>query len=198
VFKILSQRSRKLSGIKLVLIRLASVETWAASQGRGESLYGYRDFLKRHRNRFKHAYVKEDIKITYDEAVERIGRLTGSYKDAAMTILSNGIRISEILTIQDGWVTGKGGKRRQLYGKIYIGKSVPSVSHLSAKLRAVGLKPHTLRKLCATRMANKGATAADLCQVFGWSKLDTAYHYLQARGDDKLRELVSGQEVHLR
>jgi integrase len=187
----LCQQGRKLYGIKTALIRLASVEAWATSHGRGAS-FGYQDFLHRHRNRLKHAYLKEEIKVTYDEAFTRIQGLEDGCREAALTLLENGLRISELTSIRDGFVVGKGGKRRKIYGKIYTGKSLPSISHLSAKLRAVGLKPHTLRKLCATRVADRGATAADLCQIFGWSKLDTAYYYLQAKGDDKLRELVGG------
>jgi hypothetical protein len=38
---------------------------------------------------------------------------------------------------------------------------------------------HGLRKAAAVILAENGATAAELCAIFGWSKLETAEIYIR-------------------
>ena len=167
--------------IKTLFIRVTSLEAYANCGS------AYADFMRKHANRFKHAYVKRELKITFEEALTRIASLEAPYKTLALEMLQTGLRISETSKVSDGHVIGKGAKRRRVYGKISV--QVPR-STFRAKLKAVGLNPHALRKLCATRLAERGATPADLCKIFGWSSIETAYQYLQAKEDDRLLELV--------
>lgn len=168
--------------IKTTFIRVCALEAWSSAGS------AYSDWMKKHSNRFKHAYKKEEVGITYDEALERIRQLgPGNARDFATGLLTTGIRISESYVLEAGKVTGKGGKSRKVYGRI---EGVMPRSTFSARLRSVGMKPHTLRKLCATRLAAAGATPADLCKIFGWSSIGTAYQYLQSRDDEKLNELM--------
>jgi len=185
VYNALQGQGKKPYTIKTTLTRVVQFEGWCRLQGLIKAT-PYADFMKRHRNKLKHAYVREDVSMTYDEAWNKIALMPSPYREAAWTILDNGLRISELSTIRDGHVTGKGGKRRKIYGRIFGGTDV-SVSTLSAQLKAVSLKAHTLRKLCATRVAMRGAPAADLCKIFGWSSIATAFYYLAPKSDQELK-----------
>ena len=192
--KLVEDRAKHLKpyALKTLLIRIVHFENWAreAQLHRGSE---YGQYIRKHKNRFKHAYVKEDIEIGFDEVAARIGSggldHTGSVRDAAESLLRTGLRISELYGVDNGRVTGKGGKQRRTYGTT---PSKPNISQASLRraLRKIGLKPHTLRKLCATRAAERGATPADLCKIFGWSSISTAYQYLQPKDDQRLEELM--------
>lgn len=60
------------------------------------------------------------------------------------------------------------------------------------------LSAHGLRKAAATMLAERGATAPQLCAIFGWNKLETAQRYIRQAdksrmADDGLR-LMSGEQ----
>ena len=185
--KWLKEQGYKPYGIKTIFIRLCSMESWCRKTNR-ISKTPFTDYVHRHANRFKHAYKKEDIQITYNEALRRIDlSLAEPHRSMALSLLRTGLRLSEAYKVSNGMVTGKGEKTRKVYGTIEMTASKHS---LSRKLKAIGLKPHTLRKLCATRLAEKGASAADLCKVFGWSSITTSYQYLQAKDDERLAALM--------
>jgi integrase len=168
--------------VKTLFIRICRLEAWAGGTV-------YRTWYAKHKNRFKYAYRKEEVNYTFEEVQRRLSLLAEPYRTQAVEMLATGLRISEVPKVKDGIVEGKGAKLRPVFGTISM--SVPR-STFWAKLRAVGLKPHTLRKVCATRLAEMGATPADLCKVFGWSSIDTAYQYLQPKDDDRLRSLMKG------
>lgn len=181
VYEHLLAQGAKPYSIKTTFIRLCAVESWANLEP------SFKKWMKKHANRFKHAYKKKDIAISYSEALERIGSLESPYNEMALGLLTTGLRISEAYVVQDGQVTGKGNKQRRVYGTI---KETAPKSTFTRKLKAVGLTPHMLRKLCATHLAEKGASPADLCKIFGWSNIQTAYQYLQPREDERLAALM--------
>lgn len=169
--------------IKTAFVRLSAMERWSRKD------LGYDKFLREMRNRFKHSYERKDVRVTYEEAVSRIDQISCSKTKAmALDMLKTGVRLSEAYAIKDGSVRGKGNKLRRVFGEV---KAEVPRSTLWARLKAVGLKPHDLRKLCATRLAERGATAADLCKVFGWSSIATAYRYLQPKDDSKIQEMMN-------
>lgn len=167
--------------IKTAFVRLVDLEKWI---GRSEA---FQTYMRDHARRFRHFYEKEEVQVSYEEAQKRIGELQEPYRSMARGLLQTGCRISEAYDIRDGRVVGKGGKTRKIYGKI---EETAPKSTFWRKLKAVGLKPHTLRKLCATRLAELGASPADLCKVFGWRSIGTAYQYLQAKDDERLQALM--------
>ncbi len=168
--------------IKTTFVRVCDMERWASLPRK------FQEYMDRHGNRFKHVYSKEKVEVTYEEAIKRINQLEGRYRIMALGLLSTGARLSEAYTASGGVVVGKGGKTRKLYGKI---EETAPRSTFWRKLKAVGLKPHTLRKLCATRLAENGATPADLCEVLGWTDIKTSYQYLQPREDSRLEALMA-------
>lgn len=172
--------------IKTTFTRVVMFEMWCLDKGYVKET-PFRKYLKKHRNRFKHAYILERLDVTFEGAVELIQRLEQPYRQQALDMLQTGVRISEAPKVKDGLVIGKGGKPRRVFGTIEV---VAPRSTFYRKLKAVGLKPHTLRKLCATRLADNGASAADLCKVFGWSNIQTAMSYLQSKDDERLQALM--------
>lgn len=186
IHEVLKRDGKKPYAIRTTFIRLCDFENWAFENGLAKQRV-FRPYMEKHRNRFKHAYQKEDLNITFEEALTRIEALAEPYRTQAKEMLRTGVRVSECKTVRNGKVFGKGGKIRTVYGKLTL--TAPR-STFWRKLKAVGLKPHTLRKLCATRLADNGATAADLCKVFGWTSIQTGYQYLQAKDDERLQALV--------
>lgn len=178
-------KTKKPYTVKTIFIRVVNLEKWAKLPP------SYAGYMEAHERRFRSVYEKEDIKVTYLDALARIETLPTASRIMALAVLKCGCRISEAYTFRDGRVTGKGSKTRKIYGKIE--GTVPQTT-FRRHLKAVGLKPHTLRKLCATRLAEKGATAADLCKVFGWSSIETSYYYLQGKEDKKLEALMAASE----
>jgi integrase len=184
--QLLKEQGKAPYTIKTIFIRLADMEKWGKLEPK------FQAYIEKHQNRFKHAYQKTEVRLSFEEASERLGALPEPYRSMGMGLLKSGLRISEAYKVEDGKVEGKGGKVRKVFGDI-IKTSVPR-STFSRKLKAVGLTPHTLRKLCATRLADKGATAADLCKVFGWTDIKTAYQYLQGKDDERLQALMETSE----
>ncbi len=182
LFETVSQKMKPYS-IKTLFIRIVKFEAWVGKETT------YKDYLNKHRNRFKHAYKKEELDVTYDEAIRKIGSLPEAYREFALGLIHTGVRISEAYSISNGRVTGKGGKSRRVFGS--VATSGITRSSLARALKSIGLKPHTLRKLCATKLASNGATPADLCKIFGWSSIGTSYAYLQSQDDNRLQELMS-------
>lgn len=181
LYSYLNKLGQKPYTIKTTFIRICAMEKWSQKGTR------FCDWMKKHENRFKHSYQKEEVDISYDEALTRINSLDIQSRGFATSLLITGLRISEAYSVADGRVVGKGGKSRKVYGRI---EGVMPKSSFASKLREVGLKPHTLRKLCATRLAENGATPADLCKIFGWASIGTAYQYLQAKEEDKIAALM--------
>lgn len=185
-YKELLLDGRKPYTIKTDFMRICDLEAWALEAGHIKAT-PFRNYYKRAASRFKYAYQKEELGITYEEAKRRIQDLEEPVRVMAMNMLETGVRISEAYKVKNGKVIGKGGKPRTVFGTIE--KTVPQ-STFARKLKAVGLKPHSLRKLWATRLVEKGVTPQDLCKAAGWSSINTALSYLQARDDERLESFV--------
>jgi hypothetical protein len=152
----------------------------------------YSLFLEKNRQLFKNVYITEKIDITYKQAIKRIKNHQNiEFRDWALFMLENGLRFSESLTIESGRVIGKGGKVREvLYEFKGTKKWSKSSVYFWQLMKGIGLKPHTLRKLAATRMIKKGVSVTDVCHILGWSSPQTAMRYVQQSSLDKLREVL--------
>lgn len=177
-----SIKAKKPYTIKTTFIRVCRFEAWI-----GQST-SYRDYMRKHANRFKHAYQKKELGITFDEASRKIEGLEGTAKSLANFLLRSGLRISEVDSRESDRVVGKGGKVRKYFAE--APSTACSKYELRRALRECGLKPHDLRKLFATKLADSGATAADLCKALGWSDIKTAMVYLQAKDDTRLEQFI--------
>jgi len=64
-----------------------------------------------------------------------------------------------------------------------IGRQIPGP-------KGIGLTPHSLRKLFATKLVTSGMTLPDVCNVMGWSSMQTAMSYLQVSNETKLEDQI--------
>lgn len=184
--------------IKTTFIRirqfLKEVSLTEPDESAAHQLYeSYDRFVTTHQRLFKYAYNKERLNITFNEALKRVQTIKNLETRAkAIQLLTSGMRFTESITLQNSEVVGKGGKRRIVYGAAELTNEV-SYKTLYTALKKIGLKPHTLRKLAAQRLIEKGADISELMEIMGWSDITTAGIYLQsARRKDRIKDLMSG------
>lgn len=172
--------------------RVVDFWDWALSRGHVKGVNRYREWRKENALQFKNAYRPKLPRIDYNEALKRInqiGRMESRVK--AMQLLRGGLRFTESFTVDEGEVTGKGGKRR----KVYVGPADLEVSYWTflRDLKEVGLTPHQLRKIMLSRAAQKGASVFELQELAGWSQPNTAMSYIKAN-DERIKRLVESIE----
>jgi integrase len=163
------------------------------------ALFGARnlfaDFRKKNRMYFNRdtAYSRKLVSMSYEEALRRIQLLDEPFRQKALRILLGGLRyMEEERVTEDQNVIGKGGRSRKVF-LAGIAKTPCPYTYRTflRKLQEIGLKPHDLRKLAATRFAQAGMSDADLLKVMGWKSMETAKLYLQPKEDEKLEVLVN-------
>ncbi len=191
LYKRLVKQGYKPYSIKTIFIRAGGlVEFGVASGYLPPQINSFQQFLHENARLFRHAYVPKKPSCTFEEARAKINTLEPAMQQQALALLASGLRISEAVTVRtDGTVLGKGGRRRQVI-------NAPSCSFQIDKLRkaltSIGLTPHMLRKLAATKAVELGAREADLLAIFGWSSAQTASYYVQATNVDKVSAALKG------
>jgi integrase len=174
--------------LQVTFTRLSDFMTWGSKQLGW--INPYSDFLKSNRNLFRNAYKSEELDVTYAEALKRIkGIEKPEIREAALDILHNGLRAHELNNIMGSHVIGKGGFLRPLMKEVKIGPR-PDRFKLHYELKKVGLKPHSLRKLFATRLLDAGMSLQDVCKVCGWKSIETVLRYAQPKSTENLRASV--------
>lgn len=150
----------------------------------------FRDFSKRNAQLFRHSYTVLKVKMDFDDAQEKINQIEDeNMKLFCLALLHSGLRIHEAYKVnyEDSTVVGKGGKLRKVYFNYKGSVPPPSIYSVRSKLTELGLKPHDLRKLLATRLARHGMTHRDIMEVMGWSSIETASKYFQPEAQEKLK-----------
>lgn len=179
--------------------RVAKFWDWAIAGGHANGTTDnlYRTFRRKNARLFKNAYVKRLPSITLEEAKARIARLSDeTIKKKATDILRNGLRFNDWVDSSNGEIRGKGGKIRELLGPIAPGQEYSkSYNTFWRRLNEVGLKPHDLRKIFASKLAKNGLNAFDLCRVLGWEKIQTATLYVASSTKSELKSFVR-KSVH--
>lgn len=160
--------------IKILFIRAAQL----AGFGWPKQANEFQAFMRENARLFKNAYSPKRPPMDFATAVTRIkAELSPELAQQALALLSSGLRISEANIVVNGTVVGKGNKSRPVY-------NAPKVTIEPAKLRRalrpLGLTPHSLRKLAATRAVALGAREAELLAMFGWASMQTASIYVTA------------------
>jgi integrase len=152
----------------------------------------YASFLKQNRRLFLNSYQRVAVATTFAEAKERIGTIKDEkLRLHCLAILHSGLRIAEANAVKDGYVVGKGNKRRRVYNTDGLDTSIHR-DRVARALKRLGLKPHDLRKLFATELAQKGMDAPTLCAIMGWSNIETAYLYLQPLQESAIAAALGG------
>lgn len=151
----------------------------------------YKIFREEKSRFFKNAYQRKELKVSYEEARNRIMSIEDSgIRTKALTLLRSGMRLSESYTYDKGYIIGKGGKRRKVFGDIPEESSKVNKNRFVYELKKVKLTPHMLRKLAASKFVELGMKEADLLKVMGWSSMQTASIYLQPKNDEMLDEMI--------
>ena len=153
----------------------------------------FKAFMLANTRLFKYVYNKEILEVSYEEACSRIADIKSTaIRELANFMLHTGLRADEVIRYKDdGLITGKGGKPRKvltLQGLQYPRNHGISYSQLHKALAEVNLKPHTLRKLYASKLAAAGLKGADLMSLMGWSSIQTASLYIQPKEEASLRQ----------
>ncbi len=191
------KKTMKPYSIKTTFVRLGQFLQWMIDDDKILPMKNHwKVFIKTNALLFKHAYQSERLNVTYEQAKELVDSITeDQYRQAAQQLLEGGLRYCELRTFDGEAVIGKGSKPRSVFlrdalkGFRYRG----SYSPLYTRLKALGLKPHTLRKLCATRFSTKvGVSDVDVCEVFGWESIETSKKYRQPQRREVLSALLIG------
>jgi integrase len=184
----LQKSGMKPYSIKTTMIRLGEFELFAYKT------IAFKEFMASNANLFKYAYQTERVEVTFEEATERIERIPDLHtRSAARQLLESGLRSCELATLKNERVIGKGGKPREVHlsPDLKTFKYKGTYWQLYAALRRVGLKPHTLRKLCASAFSRQdGVTLVDTMEEFGWSDMNSAKRYLQPMKSEQRGELL--------
>lgn len=156
----------------------------------------YAKFRRKNARLFKNAYQTSKPKITFEEAARLINKLPeGMHRNLALQILGSGERYSEAIQREGTTIVGKGSKRRTTYRpKFTESNRTGSYASFRRALASIGLKPHDLRKLLATRLVERGMNEADLMEIMGWSSILTAKAYLQPKKEQALKLVF--QTIH--
>jgi integrase len=86
-------------------------------------------------------------------------------------------------------VIGKGNKERFTTFAFPEHLELPSEWQVRTALKKIGLKPHSLRKLLATKLSrNSDIKNQDILAIMGWSSLETANKYLQPLNEQQLKQ----------
>lgn len=156
----------------------------------------YRQWMKDNARQFKHAYQRRKVDVTFEEAQSLIGRVENvAFRKQALKLLTSGQRFTESFSGRDGRITGKGGKVRVDCSNPDLESAVRPSQYINfwRALRKVGLRPHDLRKLAATRLRERGLSDTDVMEIMGWSDIRTAQVYYQSSKEKELKRKV--QEI---
>jgi integrase len=175
-----------------VFARVCDFYQWLVENGHIEGPNPYKQFRKKNARQFKNTYQTNKPQLSYQEAFERINRIEDApIREHARFVLQGGLRFTESRSVKDGVITGKGGKTRECFTAApHPGTNDIEYWTFRRALKAVGLKPHDLRKLFLNECVTKGADPFQLMEIAGWSNLNTAQSYIEANRT-KLKELVS-------
>jgi len=177
--------------IQTLFTRLNHFYTWLLEEGLRTGPNIFSRWRRKNARLFKGVYRREKLNVSFEDAEKRIANIdTQDIRDAALTLLRTGMRLCELENVSGGKVIGKGEKERKIYSPAR--KTTATRGQIYRALKKIGLKPHTLRKLFATRVARAGARPEDLCEIMGWSSIKTAYYYLQPKKEEELKALVLG------
>lgn len=176
--------------LKIILTRLGDLEAWAIMEGRHSPPALLSELLRRCYRRFKGCYQKEKLGLSYDSAEALINSIGDREVRAhALAVLRSGLRFGESVSVnlESRTVVGKGGIMRPVFnlGEVPGVSSELNYQRLRRGLATVGLKPHTLRKLAATKFS-KILEPVDLMRVMGWTNMQTAAIYIQESRDEEI------------
>ncbi len=192
---LLETRKLKPYSLRTVFIRAGEFVDFLISHNEFAGQNKVKRFMDDKAKLFKYAYKKKEVGITFDEAAKRIKSIKNpGVRQKAKQLLYTGMRYTESTTLnEDSQVVGKGGWHRD----VPMAKAIPidqfnkSYATLYRELKKLGLTPHMLRKLCATKLVEAGAQEADLMKSMGWRTSQMASLYVQAQRQKQLEDTLT-------
>lgn len=171
--------------------RVCAFWEWMIANGRSSGPNLYKVWREKNARIFKNAYQPKYPTISFEEAVLKVkGLKDKAASNLALQILGEGTRWSECQTEGSDPIIGKSASARSRYRPDLAGPTFKgSYASFRRALGDVGIRPHDLRKLCATRLVSEGLKEADLLKVMGWTSMETAKFYLAPKADSELREV---------
>jgi integrase len=167
--------------------RLAALRQWALERGHSQGVNEHARFREDNARLFKNAYQRRPAAATLQDLRAAVAReQEGPVSDKLAHLLENGLRYAESLTHKDGQVVGKGGKVRATILPNGPAKHA-SYAAVRAACRRLGVRPHDLRKALATDLYRRGLREIDICEVMGWSSIDTARSYVRPMAIEEVR-----------
>lgn len=171
------------------------IKYWSWVLEKGEKSHEdnlYSQFRKRNARSFKHTYERKPSSLSFQEVKSRLSKIEDeAVRKKALELLDTGMRYTESLTLRDGVIVGKGGKRRDVLNMPHVEGPVFDRSYQTfwRHLKTVGLTPHILRKVLANHLAHSDEfNLFDLCDLFGWADPKTARSYVAPKRKNKLKE----------
>lgn len=156
----------------------------------------FKDFLIKSPQVFRNAYKSERITVTFDEVKSRLqlAQADEETKKFIIALLDSGLRIDEAYKVNHATssVIGKGNKERFVVFNYCPpttpAAKLPSQWKVRQVLKSCGLKPHTLRKVLATKLSrDSDFSHKDIMQIFGWNSIETASKYFQSQTEEELK-----------
>ena len=184
---VIASSKLKAYSLKTLFIRVGELQAFLKQEPT------FKMYLKQNALLFKNSYERVKVPVSYEEARNQLASISDErVRRVATAILNSGLRASEALKYTgDGAVVGKGAKKRDVFVDENLAAEGVTYMQLYRGLKPLGLKPHDLRKLAATKLAGCGLREADLMAVFGWTSLQTASYYLQSKQKSELKALVN-------
>lgn len=149
------------------------------------------DLLVKSPQLFRNAYKPERLKLDFDEALTRIKTIEDeATREMCLALLKSGLRIHEAYKVNyvTASVIGKGDKERFTAFTFPAHLEMPSEYRVRTELKKLGLKPHSLRKLLATKLSRSDLRHADIMKIMGWSSIETASKYFQSLNEEQLKQ----------
>lgn len=170
--------------LKTLMIRVSKFKEFQGD-------FSYKAFMQSNARLFRYVYTFKAVGITYEDALSKIKTIEHpETRQIAILMLTTGMRIHEALKYDgSGTIIGKGGKPRRVFSATAAPKNLTYIQ-VYRELTRIGLKPHDLRKLAASKLAVSGLSEADLMEVMGWNNIQTASKYLQPLLEDRLKRKV--------
>lgn len=171
--------------------RVINFWDWCIEEGHRDGINEYRKFKKENARVFKNTYLRRAPTFSRRDVNSRIEQLVDPEIQAkARQLLDTGMRYTESLSLKDGIVVGKGGKRRRIFcDGLRQSEYEKSYSTFRKRMAKIGLKPHDLRKVFLNEAVKNGANVFELCALAGWANINTASSYIAIQ-DKALESLV--------
>ena len=194
MYEHLVNKNMKVYSIKTAFLRLKSFHDFLIESGVTDGPNLFSQFIQKNARLFKYAYERKSVEMSFSEGVKRCKTIRNdSCRRKALEIIGSGLRLSEHRAFDrdNGRVKGKGGKTRNIHiPDIKGSRRDYSDTTFRRELARVGLRPHDLRKLYATRLLQDGMNIVEVARLLGHTSITTTEKYIQDLNEKDLYKKI--------